>query len=61
VTLQIGVCVATVVTKESEEVEEAKEVEEESSWKRHRERKALRANGYVGVRNADTYFFSGEL
>jgi hypothetical protein len=53
--------VASVVTKESEEVEEAKEVEEESSWKRHRERKALRANGYVGVRNADTYFFSGEL
>jgi hypothetical protein len=33
---------------EAEEVEEAKEVEEESSREIHRERKALRAAVYVG-------------
>jgi hypothetical protein len=37
---------------EAEEVEEAKEVEEEGSRKRHRERKALRAAGYVGAERA---------
>ena len=32
-----------------QEVEEAKEVEEEGSRETHRERKALRAAGYVGA------------